>query len=28
VVNAYSGEALGQIMGIFTDVSQGLPQAT
>lgn len=28
VVNAYSGEALGQMMGIFGDVSQGLPQAT
>jgi hypothetical protein len=28
VVNAYSGEALAEVMGIFTDVSQGLPQAT
>jgi hypothetical protein len=28
VVNAYSGEALAQVMGIFGEVSQGLPQAT
>lgn len=27
VVSAYSGEALGQVMGIFSEVSQGLPQA-
>ena len=28
VVTAYTGEALGQLMGIFGEVSQGLPQAT
>jgi hypothetical protein len=27
VVSAYSGEALAQVMGIFSEVSQGLPQA-
>jgi hypothetical protein len=27
VVSAYSGEALGETMGIFGEVSQGLPQA-
>jgi hypothetical protein len=27
VVSAYTGEALGRIMGIFGDVSAGLPQA-
>jgi hypothetical protein len=28
VVSAYTGDALGQVMGIFGEVSQGLPQAT
>jgi hypothetical protein len=28
VVSSYSGEALGQVMGIFGDVSEGLPQAS
>lgn len=27
VVNAYSGESLGQVMGLFGEISQGLPQA-
>jgi hypothetical protein len=27
VVSAYTGEALGQLMGLFGEVSQGLPQA-
>jgi hypothetical protein len=27
VVSSYSGEALGQAMGIFGEVAQGLPQA-
>jgi hypothetical protein len=27
VVSAYTGEALGQLMGLFADVSQELPQA-
>jgi hypothetical protein len=27
VVSAYTGEALGQVMALFGEVSQGLPQA-
>lgn len=27
VVSAYTGEALGQVMGLFGEVSQALPQA-
>jgi hypothetical protein len=28
VVSAYTGDALGAVMGIFGEVSQGLPQAS
>lgn len=27
VVSAYTGDALGQLMGLFGEISQGLPQA-
>jgi hypothetical protein len=28
VVSAYAGEALGQVLGLYAEVVQGLPQAT